>query len=174
MTGRGMGFCILAMDPNRRSIIDCYAGCAGAPLSMAEETKGTGKEMHTMPGGDRTGPAGMGPMTGRAAGYCAGYAMPGYANPLWGRGFGWGRGGGFGRGRGLGFRRGRGGYWRAPFYHSGAYGAAISPYGAPYGAVPGVENEVDLLKGQAEYFEDALESIKKRIAELEAAAEKSK
>jgi len=34
-----------------------------------------------MPGGDRTGPAGMGPMTGRAAGYCAGYNVPGYMNP---------------------------------------------------------------------------------------------
>ncbi|MGI6097596.1 MAG: DUF5320 domain-containing protein, partial [Dethiobacteria bacterium] len=27
-----------------------------------------------MPRGDGSGPAGMGPMTGRAAGYCAGYA----------------------------------------------------------------------------------------------------
>lgn len=34
-----------------------------------------------MPRGDRTGPAGMGPMTGRAAGYCAGYPAPGYMNP---------------------------------------------------------------------------------------------
>jgi hypothetical protein len=38
-----------------------------------------------MPRGDRTGPAGMGPMTGRAAGYCAGYDMPGYMNPYGGR-----------------------------------------------------------------------------------------
>jgi hypothetical protein len=38
-----------------------------------------------MPRGDRTGPAGMGPMTGRAAGYCAGYGMPGYRNPYGGR-----------------------------------------------------------------------------------------
>jgi len=35
-----------------------------------------------MPGGDGTGPQGMGPMTGRAAGYCAGYEDPGYANPV--------------------------------------------------------------------------------------------
>ncbi len=39
-----------------------------------------------MPRGDGTGPAGLGPMTGRAAGYCAGYSGPGYANPLLGRG----------------------------------------------------------------------------------------
>jgi hypothetical protein len=43
-----------------------------------------------MPGGDGTGPMGMGPMTGRAAGYRAGYAMPGYANPIGGRGRGFG------------------------------------------------------------------------------------
>jgi len=30
-----------------------------------------------MPRGDRTGPQGMGPMTRRAAGYCAGYDVPG-------------------------------------------------------------------------------------------------
>ncbi len=41
-----------------------------------------------MPGGNGTGPTGMGPMTGRAAGYCAGYPAPGYANPIPGRGFG--------------------------------------------------------------------------------------
>jgi len=60
-----------------------------------------------MPGGDRTGPWGMGPMTGRAAGLCAGYGMPGYANPIRGRGFGMGfggRGGGWGRGVGGGGR----------------------------------------------------------------------
>jgi len=35
-----------------------------------------------MPRGDGTGPAGMGPMTGRAAGYCAGNSGPGFTNPF--------------------------------------------------------------------------------------------
>ncbi|MBN1255859.1 MAG: DUF5320 domain-containing protein [Deltaproteobacteria bacterium] len=43
-----------------------------------------------MPKGDGTGPAGLGPMTGRAAGYCAGYPSPGFAN-TYGRGWGMGR-----------------------------------------------------------------------------------
>lgn len=78
-----------------------------------------------MPSGNGTGPAGMGPMTGRAAGYCAGYPVPGYMNPaagrfmygvpygypaygaFWPRGRGFGMGLGFGRGRG----RGRGRFW---------------------------------------------------------------
>jgi len=43
-----------------------------------------------MPRGDGTGPMGMGPMTGRGAGFCAGFAVPGYANPI-GYGFGFER-----------------------------------------------------------------------------------
>jgi hypothetical protein len=77
-----------------------------------------GKEVIKMPFGDGTGPLGLGPMTGRAAGFCAGSRRPGFANrmpgypylygyapvaPTWPR---WGYG--FGRGFGRGFRRG----WR--------------------------------------------------------------
>ena len=129
-----------------------------------------------MPRGDGTGPAGMGPMTGRAAGYCAGYPVPGYVNPIGGRGFG-----GFG-----GFGRGGGGGWgrRNWFYATGmpgwqraamgwpAYGAppAYPTTGAaPFGPGTTKEQELDALKGQAEYFEDALDGIRKRIEELQAA-----
>jgi len=41
-----------------------------------------------MPLGDGTGPRGFGPMTGRAAGYCAGYPVPGYMNAVQGVGYG--------------------------------------------------------------------------------------
>ncbi|MBU0627894.1 MAG: DUF5320 domain-containing protein [Nanoarchaeota archaeon] len=61
-----------------------------------------------MPRGDGTGPMGLGPMTGRAAGRCAGFNTPGFANTGFGFGGGFGRGRGFGRargfGRGYGFR----------------------------------------------------------------------
>ena len=115
-----------------------------------------------MPRGDRTGPAGMGPMTGRAAGYCAGYTAPGYVNPVAGAGCGFG----FGRKMGLGFRGGRGGRWGVPNAGYG-YGYA-APVVAPYAARPTREQEVDALQGQAKYFEDALADIKKRLGELEA------
>ena len=49
-----------------------------------------------MPGGDRTGPRGSGPMTGRGMGYCVGYVRPGFINPRFGPRFSRGRG--FGRG----------------------------------------------------------------------------
>ena len=64
-----------------------------------------------MPRGDKTGPMGMGSMTGRKAGYCAGSSMPGYANPK-GVGFGFGRGLGYGRGFGRGTGRGFGRMFR--------------------------------------------------------------
>ncbi|MCK4274272.1 MAG: DUF5320 domain-containing protein [Dehalococcoidales bacterium] len=58
-----------------------------------------------MPFGDGTGPRGMGPMTGRGAGYCTGYRQSGFTNTMPGRGwFNLGRGLGRGRGRGIGRR----------------------------------------------------------------------
>ena len=69
-----------------------------------------------MPFGDGTGPRGMGPMTGRGAGYCAGFGRPGFTNPMPGRGR-------FGVGFGLGL--GRGGPYTYPY--AGRYGVA-APY----------------------------------------------
>jgi hypothetical protein len=77
------------------------------------------KEVMDMPFGDGTGPLGLGSMTGRAAGFCAGFGRPGFANPtpgyphpygygyltpVWPR-WGYGVGRGFGRGFGRGWRR---------------------------------------------------------------------
>jgi hypothetical protein len=111
-----------------------------------------------MPGGDGTGPMGAGPMTGRAAGFCAGYGMPGYANP-YGRGF---RGRGFGRGGGRGGGRG----WRHWFYATGlprwARGPAYSPATA-YTA----EQELADLKAESEALQQEMGEINNRIAELQ-------
>lgn len=73
-----------------------------------------------MPGGDRTGPWGLGPRTGRRAGFCSGYRMPGFMNrsvfpPFGGRWFeGWfGRRLRFWRFGPWGYGRRRGGnFWR--------------------------------------------------------------
>jgi hypothetical protein len=123
-----------------------------------------------MPRGDGTGPAGMGPMTGRAAGYCAGYPVPGYMNPVGGRGYwGWGRGGGRGRGFGRGLGWARAGYgW--PVWGGADY--PYVPYPAPFAQAPTPENELAGLKQQADYFQDALDEIKKRMEQLEAESKK--
>ena len=127
-----------------------------------------------MPRGDGSGPAGMGPMTGRAAGYCAGYAVPGFANPYirGGRAFG-------GRGRG----------WRNMYYATGVPGWARFGY-TPWWASPpvtpaynpaafqqqyapagGPEQEKVFLKNLADFLKQELEDIKKRLAELDKADE---
>jgi len=164
MTGRGGGFCVLRIDEGDSGGIRGFAGVDGKRVKTSNN-----KEVSQMPGGDGTGPMGSGPMTGRAAGYCAGNSVPGYAHPGPGRGFGMGFGG-----------RGRGGGWghRNWFHATGTpgwarAGAGLPAWGGypPYGVAPTAEQELDVLKGQAEYFGGALEDIKKRIGELEAGKE---
>jgi len=108
-----------------------------------------------MPRGDGTGPMGMGRMTGRGAGYCAGFAAPGYANPV-----GYAGGLGCGLGRGRGFRR--------TFYATGMPGWAR--YAAPgYAAKSGeaVGEEKEMLSNQAAFLENQLQQVQKRLSELE-------
>ena len=107
-----------------------------------------------MPRGNGTGPAGLGPMTGRRAGYCAGYALPGYANPGMGRGLGMGVGfGGGGRG------------WRNMFYATGLPGWMRYGYPGPAPVAP--EDEAAALKAQAEALQKQVEAINKRLSEIE-------
>jgi hypothetical protein len=106
---------------------------------------------------------GMGPMTGRGAGFCAGYAAPGYMNNAPARAFGmrFGRGAGFGWGfhaRGFG-RRNR-------FYAGGTpVRAWAGRWNAPMTA-PDPEMEKQALKNQAEDLQLQLDAIKKRLEEL--------
>lgn len=130
-----------------------------------------------MPGGDRTGPLGRGPMTGRGAGYCAGYAVQGFMNPVSGRGYGGGRG--WGRGAG-----GRGGWRHRHCYYATAVPgwerAAMEWPGYPppvpgaFGPLVAREQELEALKQQAKYFEQTLNDLKKRISEVESSEEGSK
>jgi len=107
----------------------------------------------------------MGPITGRSAGYCAGYPVPGYANPVLRAGVGFGCG--FGRG-------GRG--WRNWYYATGLTGwqRAMYPYPAYAPTIPAMtkQQEMEVLKNQAEYLEKSLGEIRKRLDELESQAGK--
>ncbi|MBN1602557.1 MAG: DUF5320 domain-containing protein [Chitinispirillaceae bacterium] len=105
-----------------------------------------------MPRGDRTGPQGMGPMTGRGAGVCAGYSTPGFMNVLPGRG-----GMGFGRGRGRGFGMG----WRNGWSFQNAQ---VTPQQVSYQQV----DELSSLRNQSKYFDEALQSVNKRISDIQA------
>ncbi|MBD3252198.1 hypothetical protein GF386_00510 [Candidatus Pacearchaeota archaeon] len=96
-----------------------------------------------MPGGDRTGPAGQGSMTGRKLGYCSGSNNPGFANSGFGRGLG----------RGLG----RGFAWRARAIQNIQQPVVITEkQEKEY-----LEQELETLKQEMKEIEERLKQIKK-------------
>jgi hypothetical protein len=121
------------------------------------------KRRFIMPLGDRTGPLGAGVKSGRVAGFCAGYGMPGFANPSMSgnpgrprrrnqnrwclQPTGWGR-----RSR-WGFAAGRAG------------GEAFSGYPAvPQPVDP--EWEKEALSNRSQALQAELEAINKRLNEM--------
>ncbi len=120
-----------------------------------------------MPFGDRTGPQGMGPMTGRSLGYCAGYSPPGFTRPGFGRGYGRGR---------------RGGYrnWYRAAGLPGWYRANIGmlPWGRyEYSPTPEQEKQVltqekEAISQEMEFLKEQMKEIKKRIKDLEGTKKK--
>ena len=91
-----------------------------------------------MPGFDGTGPRGMGPMTGGGRGFCSPWGMGVVSRP-------------YGRFQGRGY-----GY---PYY--GAVSTAV-----PFASSMTREQELDLLKSQAQAVKSQLEQIESRIQEL--------
>jgi len=109
-----------------------------------------------MPGFDGTGPMGQGAMTGGGRGYCAVDL-----NSVGGRPFG-GRGS-YGRGGGRGFRNcfsatGLPGWMRSQrdMLAFGGFGRTVSK-----------EDEVTMLKSQADFLKQQLEEAQARIQEIE-------
>jgi uncharacterized protein DUF5320 len=107
-------------------------------------------------------------MTGRAAGFCTGYNAPGYATWGGGRGFG---GGGCGSGRG---RRNRFYATGLPGWPRGGMGGGMGypAFGGPFPPMIDAEQQIDALKEQAEYLQDALDGIRKQLTELDASTKK--
>ena len=108
-----------------------------------------------MPGFDRTGPSGAGPMTGGMRGVCTGFGRRGAGNRLANVGF-VGRGGG-----------GRG--WRNRFFSTGLTGwqRGFRGFDPDLDLDLGPETQLETLKARAGYFEKILDGIKQRIQKLE-------
>lgn len=105
-----------------------------------------------MPGGNKTGPLGEGPKTGRGLGYCSGSDHPGFQNS--------GQNVAFGFGRGWGNRWGRGNQNR--FRQSfGRFGVERSVN----------VSEVTLLENEAKILKEQLASIEKQLSDLKKKAE---
>ena len=107
--------------------------------------------INNMPGGDRTGPEGRGPISGRGLGFCAGYIIPGHG-PRYGRG--WGRG--FGRG-----------YWgrRSP-RRKYDYLELYSPRYSLDTSIQDPEREKSYLKDMVRKFEEEIKYLQVRIKDL--------
>ena len=115
--------------------------------------------------GDRTGPTGLGPKTGRGVGYCAGYSVPGYKNTTvprrgyWRTGF-----------------QGGGGGWRNVYNatsltrwqrESTTQPAATTQPVTTTQPVLTKEQQLEALKKQAEYLKNELEKITRLIKAAE-------
>ncbi|MBN1802063.1 MAG: DUF5320 domain-containing protein [Candidatus Lokiarchaeota archaeon] len=114
-----------------------------------------------MPGGDRTGPAGLGSRTGRGLGYCSGYESPGYTKApggFWRGGFGYG--GNYPYGRGLG--RGRGRRWGLRGNIN--YFPIPQPYIRPIEWSS--EQKITFLNQEKEYLNNEIQSLKERLDEI--------
>lgn len=107
-----------------------------------------------MPQGDRTGPDGMGPMTGRGAGRCRGNDLPGYMSAGGGRIEGPRR---MGDGSGSGRH-----HLRNCFKTTGLPGW-MRLHG---NAVMSQEDEIQVLKYQADQYTRSLDAVNKRLREI--------
>lgn len=110
-----------------------------------------------MPGLDRNGPVGYGPMTGRARGRCADSAGADRTLPA------------YGHGKGQGCRRGRGPRWEA-FPSRGGHKAPRF-FNTRYDRGPEVPPEHDQLaslEDRAANLESTLSDLKTKIVALEA------
>ncbi len=94
-----------------------------------------------MPFGNRTGPMGQGPMTGRGLGFCSGSPSPGYTKPS------------FGRGRG--FRN-----WYRATGSNGWQRARMNRYPSP-------QQEKEMLAGEKEAIQSQIKALKEQMKELE-------
>ncbi|MEE4357555.1 MAG: DUF5320 domain-containing protein [Desulfococcaceae bacterium] len=101
-----------------------------------------------MPGYDRTGPRGTGPMTGGGFGFCN--AAGGFNRQNFGRGYGRCRPGGRRQGRGFGPAWGTN--WATP------------AYSAP---VMNKEQEIEMLRAEAENLAEMMKSVSQRLESLE-------
>jgi hypothetical protein len=119
--------------------------------------------MKNMPKGDKTGPEGLGPRSGRGLGYCTGYESPGYTKgfPRGGRGYGRGYARGFGRGFGWG--RGR-------RYHLNPDDTYYPHQYPVYPTEPNhemnKEDEKHYLENVVQNLENELKNIKNRLKQL--------
>lgn len=107
-----------------------------------------------MPRGNRSGPMGMGPMTGRGQGYCSGYDAPGYAYP-----------GHHTRGMRRAWR-GRG-WFGTPMHRHGWGPMDFVAYEVPYPAEMSAEEQADMLTTREAWLQEQLDEVRMNLENLQ-------
>ena len=135
-----------------------------------------------MPSGDRTGPLGQGPRTGRARGFCSGYDAPGYEDGLYrnrdwavgknqparlGRRGAGTRGGGFGRRARTGYAAGADQSYVADRLYS--FGLLLSELiqQVPWQDILHKRDEMEGLKTEAKRLKRSNEELEEKLRKLE-------
>ena len=115
-----------------------------------------------MPRGDGTGPQGLGPLTGRGAGFCVETIDNNQTSPM--RGRSGGRGMGFGHGQGMG--RGLGRRNGAPAGPGRGMGRLTGPSAATSGDLD-AQAELAQLTQHASRLQRSLDGLNERIEQLQ-------
>ena len=108
-----------------------------------------------MPGRDRTGPMGQGPLTGRGAGYCGGRRADGFTLG--------------GRGRAMGQGRGRGRGWRHQFWATGLPGWARLGLSSSTTSQSAPATEREFLIDKLQELQQEADFLNARLKELDTA-----
>jgi len=116
-----------------------------------------------MPGFDRAGPEGMGPMTGWGRGRCAPHGRRG-GRRSFGQQSGWG-------GRGRGWGRGATGMPGWGRMYPPPRGDYYGPWEPDYGPSYSQEDELAVLKEEAAWLKEELNAIEQRLSEIETGQE---
>lgn len=125
-------------------------------VNIVQLEENPNEEDAIMPGFDRSGPRGIGSMTGGHRGLCGNARGPAHLPPY---------GGGYGYGRGMGFRRG--------FGRGRGRGFGPADRGYPYPQAHGSSyplsriDEMEMLRADADAMQKSLEAVQRRITELE-------
>lgn len=116
-----------------------------------------------MPRGNFYGPMGMGPMSGRGAGFCAGYDTPGFAYPGYPM---------------RGMRRGRHGHGRfgrhgmMPMHPYGWGAMDFAAFPVPHPSEMTTEEKADMLSTREAWLQEQLDEVRTELESLEKEAQK--
>jgi hypothetical protein len=160
MTGTCSGACMLRIPDRPDEPVEGFAGSTGRPFSFGGKQEDR-KEVFDMPRGDRIGPTGSGPGSGRKRGLFAGFGVPGDFDRSQASAFTGRCGGGQGRRKNLSNSGQPGGQPSS----GSRFGRGLRSLSTP-DSDPAPDSRLETLKGQAQHLERVLDGIKRQVQKI--------